>query len=203
MPGLTGRLYNQFAMTIVFSFLFSAFNSLTFSPAMARLFLRPEARRDEVLPVPLVQPRPGLDREFLRRVPRMRRPTTGGRSSLPSLGLLALTGWMIAERPKAFIPTEDQGYLIVVVQTPDGTSGSRPPDHPAASARSPGSCRGSSDVADPRRPERDHLDQPDQLRHGVRHPRGLAAPRRRRSCGRPAWPRSSSGRLPSRSATPW
>ena len=55
IPGMTGRLYNQFAMTIVFSFVFSAFNSLTFSPAMARLFLRPEARRDEVLPVPLVQ----------------------------------------------------------------------------------------------------------------------------------------------------
>ena len=55
MPGMTGRLYNQFAMTIVFSFVFSAFNSLTFSPAMARLFLRREARRDAVLPVPLVQ----------------------------------------------------------------------------------------------------------------------------------------------------
>src|SRR3954463_8068153 len=42
IPGLTGRLYNQFAMTIVFSFLFSALNSLTFSPAMSRLFLRPK-----------------------------------------------------------------------------------------------------------------------------------------------------------------
>ncbi len=41
IPGLTGRLYNQFAMTIVFSFMFSAINSLTFSPAMSRLFLRP------------------------------------------------------------------------------------------------------------------------------------------------------------------
>src|SRR5262245_63998142 len=40
MPGMTGKLYNQFAMTIVFSFVFSAFNSLTFSPAMSRLFLR-------------------------------------------------------------------------------------------------------------------------------------------------------------------
>src|SRR5437763_16999079 len=40
MPGMTGKLYNQFAMTIVFSFVFSAFNSLTLSPAMARLFLR-------------------------------------------------------------------------------------------------------------------------------------------------------------------
>ena len=41
---------------------------------------------------------------------------------MPSLGLLALTGWLIYERPKAFIPTEDQGYLIVSVQTPDGTT---------------------------------------------------------------------------------
>ena len=40
---------------------------------------------------------------------------------LPSIGLLALTGWMLVERPKAFIPTEDQGYLIASIQTPDGT----------------------------------------------------------------------------------
>ena len=41
IPGLTGNLYNQFALTIVFSFMFSAVNSLTFSPAMSRVFLRP------------------------------------------------------------------------------------------------------------------------------------------------------------------
>ena len=35
--------------------------------------------------------------------------------------LLALTTWMLIQRPKAFIPTEDQGYLIVAIQTPDGT----------------------------------------------------------------------------------
>ena len=40
-----------------------------------------------------------------------------------SVFLLGLTGWLIAERPKSFIPTEDQGYLIVAIQTPDGTSG--------------------------------------------------------------------------------
>ena len=55
IPGLTGRLYNQFALTIVFSFVLSAINSLTFSPAMSRLFLRPQARRVEVLPLPMVQ----------------------------------------------------------------------------------------------------------------------------------------------------
>src|SRR5206468_3054387 len=43
IPGLTGRLYNQFALTIVFSFVLSAVNSLTFSPAMSRMFLKPKA----------------------------------------------------------------------------------------------------------------------------------------------------------------
>ena len=47
IPGLTGRLYNQFALTIVFSFLFSALNSLTFSPAMARLFLKAKTHHGE------------------------------------------------------------------------------------------------------------------------------------------------------------
>src|SRR4051812_25502320 len=121
IPGLTGRLYNQFAMTIVFSFLFSAFNSLTFTPAIARLFLR--AKHGETKFPPFRWFNRGLKwvedsydtfldfgaRHWLIIV-------------LPSLGLLALTGWLIAERPKAFIPTEDQGYLIVVLQTPDGTT---------------------------------------------------------------------------------
>ena len=121
MPGLTGRLYNQFAMTIVFSFVFSAINSLTFSPAMSRLFLKTkqgptrfflfrwfnaglnwvETSYDSVL-------------EFTAR--------QWWTIVIPSLGLLALTVWMLMERPKAFIPTEDQGYVICVIQTPDGTS---------------------------------------------------------------------------------
>jgi hydrophobe/amphiphile efflux-1 (HAE1) family protein len=121
VPGLTGRLYNQFALTIVFSFVLSAINSLTFSPAMSRLFLRPkhgetkfflfrwfnaglrwvEDSYDSVLEI--------TARHWWTIV-------------VPALGLLALTFVMIAERPKAFIPTEDQGYLIVVVQTPDGTT---------------------------------------------------------------------------------
>jgi hydrophobe/amphiphile efflux-1 (HAE1) family protein len=122
MPGMTGKLYNQFAMTIVFSFVFSAFNSLTFSPAMARLFLRPKH---------------GETRFFLFRWfnAGLRWIETSYDAVLeftarhwwtivaPSVVLLAITGWLIATRPKSFIPTEDQGYLIVVVQTPDGTSG--------------------------------------------------------------------------------
>ncbi|QEH37420.1 Efflux pump membrane transporter BepE [Aquisphaera giovannonii] len=124
MPGMTGRLYNQFAMTIVFSFVFSAFNSLSFSPAMARLWLREKE---------------GETRFFLFRwFNRVLSWIENSYDSVlewtahhwytivvPSLLLLAFTGWMIASRPKSFIPTEDQGYLICVIQTPDGTSGEK------------------------------------------------------------------------------
>jgi hydrophobe/amphiphile efflux-1 (HAE1) family protein len=122
IPGLTGRLYNQFALTIVFSFLFSAINSLTFSPAMARLFLRP-------------RPHGGSKFILFRWFNRGMKWLEDSYDSVleatarhwwtivvPSLALLALTGWMLWQRPKAFVPSEDQGYLITVVQTPDGTT---------------------------------------------------------------------------------
>jgi hydrophobe/amphiphile efflux-1 (HAE1) family protein len=124
MPGMTGKLYNQFAMTIVFSFVFSAFNSLSFSPAMARLFLR--EKRGET--------RFFLFRWFnagLRWIENSYDAVLEWTAHhwwiivVPSVLLLGLTGWMIANRPKAFIPTEDQGYVICVVQTPDGTSGEK------------------------------------------------------------------------------
>jgi hydrophobe/amphiphile efflux-1 (HAE1) family protein len=121
IPGLTGRLYNQFAMTIVFSFVFSAFNSLTFSPAMARLFLRPKRGETRFF----------LFRWFNRGMKWLEDSYDSVLEFtahhwwtivVPSLGLLVLTGWMLWTRPKAFIPTEDQGYLIAVIQAPDGTS---------------------------------------------------------------------------------
>ena len=103
---------------------------------------------------------------------------------------------MIAERPKAFIPTEDQGYLICVVQTPDGTSG-----EPTAAviqrveADRRGAATASSDVADPRRPNVITVDQPDQLRRRLRHRSRTGTSGRRRSCGPPAWRGSSRRRL--------
>ncbi len=123
IPGLTGRLYNQFALTIVFSFFFSALNSLTFSPAMSRLFLKAK-----------VDHGPSKFPPFRWFNSLMTWLETSYDSIceytthhwylvvLPSLVLLGLTGWLLWERPKAFIPSEDQGYLIVAVQTPDGTT---------------------------------------------------------------------------------
>ena len=144
IPGLTGRLYNQFAMTIVFSFLFSAFNSLTFTPAIARLFLRPKHGETKFPPF----------RWFNRGLKWVEDSYDsfldfGARHwwaiVLPSLGLLALTGWLIYERPKAFIPTEDQGYLIVVrADARRHHPGADQPGRPAASARSPASSTASA-----------------------------------------------------------
>src|SRR3954451_15542793 len=124
MPGMTGKLYNQFAMTIVFSFVFSAFNSLTFSPAMARLFLREKAGPTRFFLFRWFNAALGWIEDSYDAVLEW---TAHHWWTIvaPSVVLLGLTGWMVAGRPKAFIPTEDQGYLICVVQTPDGTSGEK------------------------------------------------------------------------------
>ena len=74
IPGLTGRLYNQFAMTIVFSFVFSAINSLTFSPAMSRLFLRPKHGETRFFLFRWFNRGHALAGEFVRLVPRLHGP---------------------------------------------------------------------------------------------------------------------------------
>ncbi len=120
IPGLTGRLYNQFAMTIVFSFVFSAINSLTFSPAMCALFLR--ARHGEAKFILFRWFNAGM--RWLENSYDSFLEFTAHHwwtIVVPSIGLLALTYAMLVERPKAFIPVEDQGYLITAIQTPDGT----------------------------------------------------------------------------------
>ncbi|HEU5118894.1 MAG TPA: efflux RND transporter permease subunit, partial [Isosphaeraceae bacterium] len=122
IPGLTGRLYNQFALTIVFSFVFSALNSLTFSPAMSRLFLKPRKHGESWFP-PFRWFNKGMT--WLENSYDSVLEFTAHHwwtIVLPSVGLLALTAFMIVQRPKAFVPVEDQGYVFVVVQTPDGTT---------------------------------------------------------------------------------
>ncbi len=183
IPGLTGRLYNQFAMTIVFSFLFSAINSLTFSPAMSRLFLRAKHGETKFF--------------FFRWFNRGMRWLENSYDAfldftahhwwtivIPSLGLLALTYAMLVERPKAFIPSEDQGYLIAAIQTPDGTG--REPD---VSDRGRGQQDRAGDGGGQRRGlagrlQRPELHQPDQLGHGLRDPQGMVASERSPSCER-------------------
>ena len=172
IPGLTGRLYNQFAMTIVFSFVFSAINSLTFSPAMSRLFLRPKHGESKFF--------------FFRWFNHGMRWLENSYDAfldftahhwwtivLPSIGLLALTGWMLIERPKAFIPTEDQGYLIATIQTPDGTGKEATSRIAKAVGKIAQELEGGELGPGARRLQRLERDQPDQLGHGLRRPRGV------------------------------
>jgi len=119
IPGITGRMYQQFAVTIAVSVLISAFNALTLSPALSALLLRPRQEMRGPLGV------------FFRGFNRVFSRATNGyvgacahliRKSALSLGLLlvaALLAGLVGSRlPGGFVPDEDQGYFYVNAQLP-------------------------------------------------------------------------------------
>ena len=123
VPGITGRLYQQFALTIAISVIISAFNALTLSPALSAMLLRP--RKESRGPLGLffkgfnfgfgkaTNGYLGVCRILLRR-------------TLIALLLLALvvlaTGWLGKRIPAGFLPDEDQGYLYANLSLPDSAS---------------------------------------------------------------------------------
>jgi HAE1 family hydrophobic/amphiphilic exporter-1 len=123
IPGITGRLYQQFAVTIAISVILSAFNALTLSPALASLMLRPK------------QESHGPLRKFFDWFNRIFERTTHGyvrltgvlvRKSAVVLVLLAafgLAGLFFGRRlPSSFLPDEDQGYFFINMQLPNAAS---------------------------------------------------------------------------------
>jgi hydrophobe/amphiphile efflux-1 (HAE1) family protein len=129
--GITGQFFRQFAVTIAVSTVFSAFNSLTLSPALAALLLRPrEQMHDPVTRVLNV-----ILGWFFRLFNRAFGAGTalytglvGGllRVSLVALlvyvGLLGLTYWEFRRVPTGFVPQQDKGYLLLNVQLPESAS---------------------------------------------------------------------------------
>ena len=123
IPGITGRLYQQFAVTIAVSVVFSAFNALTLSPALSALLLRPqrEARG------PLGRFFGWFNRGFGRATDGYVR-TCGlairkvGVALLLLLGITALAGVLGSRLPGGFLPEEDQGYFYMNVQLPPAAS---------------------------------------------------------------------------------
>ncbi|MDR3494760.1 MAG: multidrug efflux RND transporter permease subunit [Ancalomicrobiaceae bacterium] len=120
IPGVAGRLYNQFALTVAISVGISAFNSLTLSPALSAAFLR---HRGQTKFPPFRWFNSGFDRmshAYARAV--------GGfirfRWAVLAVFLVGLgaTYWVWQKIPSTFLPVEDQGYFFVVVQLPDGAS---------------------------------------------------------------------------------
>ncbi len=123
IPGITGRLYQQFAVTIAISVIFSAFNALSLSPALAALLLKPKKESHG----PLARFFGWFNRVFGR--------VTNGyvktsdllirRSafSLLFLVVVAVAAFFINKRiPTSFLPEEDQGYVFVALQLPNAAS---------------------------------------------------------------------------------
>ena len=137
LGGITGQFFRQFAVTIAVSTVISAFNSLTLSPALAAILLRPRpgvpgapAKRD-----PLTWLLDLLLGWFFRLFNLVFGAATALyvrlvafllRVSLIALlvyaGLLALTYWQFNHAPTGFVPQQDKGYLILNVQLPDSAS---------------------------------------------------------------------------------
>src|SRR5437870_5328517 len=123
LPGITGRLYQQFALTIAISVILSAFNALSLSPALSSLLLRPRKKTRGPL---------GW---FYDRFNRIFGSATNGyvnwsrlaiRKAMLSFALLAAlavgAGFFGSRLPSAFLPEEDQGYVFLALQLPDAAS---------------------------------------------------------------------------------
>lgn len=118
-PGTTGILYRQFALTIAFSIAISAFNALTLSPALSAILLRREREHHGILGA-VERGIKGMSSGYARSihtVVRLRYVMV----VLFVAGLVA-TVYMYQRVPTAFVPQEDQGYIILQVQAPPGAS---------------------------------------------------------------------------------
>ena len=122
MPGLTGQMYQQFALVIAATALISAINAATLKPTQCALWLRP--------PVP-----PDQRNFFFRGFNKVydsaehwyaalirRMVSVSPLMVMVALALIGVAFWGMTRVPTAFIPNEDQGYLMVNVQMPDGAS---------------------------------------------------------------------------------
>jgi HAE1 family hydrophobic/amphiphilic exporter-1 len=119
MPGITGQLYQQFAVTISVAVAISSVNALTLSPALCSVLLKPGQEPVKwlnwfnVLFGKLTNGYTAAVETTVRRATLM---------VLMYAGLIAATVWMFANLPSGFLPEEDQGYFFIEVQLPDAAS---------------------------------------------------------------------------------
>jgi HAE1 family hydrophobic/amphiphilic exporter-1 len=129
IPGITGRLYQQFAVTIAISVILSAFNALSLSPALAAILLKPRKKSRG----PLARFFDWFNRGFAK--------ATRGYVSFSSvlihkavlsllfLVLVGVAAFFVGDRlPTSFLPEEDQGYVFVALQLPNAASLQRTSD---------------------------------------------------------------------------
>ena len=161
MTGITGSLYQQFAITIAISVLISAFNALSLSPALCALLLRPKAHGDA-----------GRSAASSRRStasstapPRATSTSRAARSSAPFRSMILLVGLTVIAvgigriLPTSFVPSEDQGYFFMQLQLPDAASLQRTDVVARAGRADPRRDRGRAELHVDRRlqPALEHL----------------------------------------------
>jgi len=120
IPGMTGQLYNQFALTIAISVGLSGFNSLTLSPALAAVLLRPETGEKNRFFRAFNTAFDKLSDAYATAVETLSR--LWWLVGLVFIGLCALALFLFSSVPSAFVPEEDQGYLMVMTELPAGAS---------------------------------------------------------------------------------
>ena len=125
--GSVGAIYRQFAVTLILTILFSVLMALTLTPALCAALLKNSAGHEMV-------PTTGIlgwfNRFFSKTTLRYKSGVSGvlkrsGRYLLLYAGLLAIMGWLFIHLPTSFLPEEDQGYFINVVQLPPGATRER------------------------------------------------------------------------------
>jgi|AGTN01.3.fsa_nt_gi The (Largely Gram-negative Bacterial) Hydrophobe/Amphiphile Efflux-1 (HAE1) Family len=131
IPGISGAFFRQFAVTIAASTVISLIVSLTLSPALCALLFKPHKEHDHETASPWMRPLVLFFGGFNRAFDRL----AGGYGSLTRKvvrlsavmlllygGLIGIAGVEFAKTPKGFIPSQDQGFLINVIQLPAGSS---------------------------------------------------------------------------------
>ncbi len=122
MPGITGQMYRQFALVIAVTAVISAINAITLKPTQCALWLRPHDpnhkknfffRAFNAIYEP-------SERFYTRMIRSMVR--FSGLMVFIALILVGIAGWGLMKIPTGFIPTEDQGYMMISAQLPDGAS---------------------------------------------------------------------------------
>jgi hydrophobe/amphiphile efflux-1 (HAE1) family protein len=130
IPGISGQFFRQFAVTIAVSTAISMWVSLTLSPALCALLLKPHEARARRVPL-LLRPVRAFFAGFNWLFERLSLGYGGLTRRLVRIplvalavyaGLIGLTGFQFARAPTGFIPEQDQGYLITVIQLPPGSS---------------------------------------------------------------------------------
>ena len=122
LPGLTGRMYAQFALVIAATAMLSAINAVTLKPTQSAMWLRPPVAPER---------RNAFYRGFNAVYGRLEHRYTGligrmvahsGLMAIIALAIIAVAMWGLERVPTGFLPIEDQGYLLVAVQLPDSAS---------------------------------------------------------------------------------